>query len=285
MIRQQVRRVERPDRQRQRDVDASAGIETREAGTSDAHDRDRSAVDAQAAPEDRRIPAELPLPVAVADHGNQRILSGAVVLGEEPATERDRDAEHGVIVAADELTAGRFDAVAGCHPERGARVAGRAGEQVGSSADALVVRIVRRRGGPLGAVRDENQFVRIVHRHRPQHDRFEQAEDRGVRADAERERQDDDRGEPGIAPERAQRVAHVLVDLFQSRPRPHRARRFFRQRDVAERDQRLPARFVRRHAAIDVVLHFALEVIADVRLEAVQRTLFARHRLIPEPRA
>ena len=43
-----------------------------------------------------------------------------------------------------------------------------------------------------------------------QHDGVQHAEDRGVGANAERERQDSDRGEPGAAGKRSDRVAKVL---------------------------------------------------------------------------
>src|SRR6266576_1108648 len=43
-----------------------------------------------------------------------------------------------------------------------------------------------------------------------EHDGVQDAEDRGVRPEPERERQDDGGGEPGALGERAERVAHVL---------------------------------------------------------------------------
>ena len=62
----------------------------------------------------------------------------------------------------------------------------------------------------LVAVPDEDQPVRIRIRQRPQQRLVEQAENRRVRADAQRERQDRDQGENGLLAERPEGIAEVL---------------------------------------------------------------------------
>ena len=65
--------------------------------------------------------------------------------------------------------------------------------------------------------------------------------------------------------------------LLHRRPRPHAACVLGDQRDVAEFEDRLPSRLVRRHPSIDVVLGLAIEMILDVLVEAVERSSAADH--------
>ena len=69
-------------------------------------------------------------------------------------------------------------------------------------------------GGPFG---QRENSIDVGIRQRPQHHTVENAEDRRRRADAERERQQHDRGKAGIARERAQRVANVVGNGLQHR--------------------------------------------------------------------
>jgi len=59
---------------------------------------------------------------------------------------------------------------------------------------------------------DNQQPRRVRKRERVEHEAVDDAEDRGVAADAEREREDGDRRKPGTPRQLAQRVAHVLPD-------------------------------------------------------------------------
>ena len=85
----------------------------------------------------------------------------------------------------------------------------------------------------------------------------ERDEDRGSRAEA---------GRPG---EDARAETQVLKQLLDADARPHRARVFFHQRDVAELNQRLTSRLVRGHAALDVGLDLPLDVVAQLLVEVV----------------
>ena len=80
---------------------------------------DNASVNRECLAEDLRVAAELPGPVAVADHRDERAGAVTVVLGGEPAPDRHRHTENRVIVAADELSARHFDAIARGHSERG----------------------------------------------------------------------------------------------------------------------------------------------------------------------
>ena len=51
-------------------------------------------------------------------------------------------------------------------------------------------------------------------RQRPEQHRVDDAEDGGVHADAEREREDDDGSEAGPAAQHAQRVSNILEELI-----------------------------------------------------------------------
>src|SRR5206468_12803828 len=60
------------------------------------------------------------------------------------------------------------------------------------------------------AVPDEDEAIRVFIGERPQKDAIEQAEDRGVGADAERQRQERDQREDWVLAERADRVTDIL---------------------------------------------------------------------------
>jgi hypothetical protein len=76
--REEVRRVQRFDRQRKRDVETAPGIKTVEVRSGDAHNRHGPAVDHQRPAQDLRVPAKRPRPVAIADHGRQACRSSIV---------------------------------------------------------------------------------------------------------------------------------------------------------------------------------------------------------------
>jgi hypothetical protein len=87
---------------------------------------------------------------------------------------------------------------------------------------------------------------------RAEHHGIHDAEDCGVRADAERERRDDDRGVAGMPPQRAQRVCHVGPDRRHEALSPLSKHGRF-ERDAAldrgqRRDQRVELGRVERRA-------------------------------------
>ncbi len=71
---------------------------------------------------------------------------------------------------------------------------------------------------PVGrAIADRDETIRIGIRKRTQQDGVHDGEDRGVRADAERQREDGRGGEAGCAPQHAQAVADVLAERVEPR--------------------------------------------------------------------
>jgi hypothetical protein len=107
-------------------------------------------------------------------------------------------------------------------------------------------------------------------RRRPQQHGVDDAEDRGVEADADRQRQDHHGAESGTPAQHAQGVADVLPQLIDPDRHPDGACVLFDPCDAAEGFERLGARIRRRHAASDVVLGLAFDVIADVVVEILQ---------------
>jgi hypothetical protein len=277
LVCQKARRVEGPDGERKRDVRTVSGIETTEAGSGDTDNRDGSAVDHQRAPKDVAVTAELPRPIAIAEYGNERACTRSIVFRSEPPPENHRYAEDRVVVAGNELSLRRLDAVPGRHLDGAPQVRRYTGKRVCARADTFEVGIVRSRSRAApGAVRDKKQGVRFVNRQCAQHDGLEEAEDRRICADAERQGQDHDRRKARIAPQRAERVPHILAHLLEPWTDPDGARVLLRPRNVAEAEHRLTACFLRRHAPVDVVPGFLLDVIADVLVDAIERS-FAAH--------
>src|SRR5690606_3742618 len=92
-------------------------------------------------------------------------------------------------------------------------------------------------------------------------------EDRGVRADAERQQRENADGEPDVAPERAKRLARVAHEVIEQRDAPCVAALVLAPLDAAERAQRGATRLVRRHAGSDVLLRLPLDVVAQLFVE------------------
>ena len=114
---------------------------------------------------------------------------------------RDRRARHADAIAA----AGQRD--------RALEVGRDLLERAGLLPPVLEVRgrdaVARLRVHPI-VLPDRHHPGGIAERQRPQQDRVDDREDGGVGADAEGERQHDDRGEAGTLPHQAQRVAKIL---------------------------------------------------------------------------
>ena len=96
------------------------------------------------------------------------------------------------------------------------------------------------------------------------------AEDRGVGADAERERDDDGGGQALRAQQRSQADAHVLDERFahvEPAAVPDAAHLVAQPRHVAELPQRAQPRLLRMFAAIDPLLDLERQVAADFVVE------------------
>jgi hypothetical protein len=96
--------------------------------------------------------------------------------------------------------------------ERVARDAREAAAALAHVEEVRIRELARRLAGR--ALPDLDQPLRVAVGQGPQQRRLDGREDRRVRADAERQRDDRDRGEAAVAQERPQRVAHVLPQAF-----------------------------------------------------------------------
>src|SRR6185503_4856091 len=88
-----------------------------------------------------------------------------------------------------------------------------------------------------------------------------------VRADAERERDHRDEGEPRRPAERAAGVARILRHLLDRGPAPDLARRFPDDADIAELETRRARRFVGILAACDAIGDGHAKVSGELLLE------------------
>src|SRR5580693_8914563 len=104
-------------------------------------------------------------------------------------------------------------------------------------------------------------------------------------ANADSESKNSDESEAGAAAEHARAVANDLPELLQPHETPHLARFFFHPRHITEFADSCIAGFFRRHAALDVVLRFSLDVLANFIVELLQHALSAEHDWPPSPRA
>ena len=111
----------------------------------------------------------------------------------------------------------------------------------------------------------------------PQQHGVDDAEDGGIEADADRQRQHGDGGESGRAPQDAECEQQVLPELVDPGAAPDLAGLLLDQPDVAEFAQRGRPGVGWRHPALDVVLRLALQVLADVLFEIRKSALAACH--------
>ena len=123
----------------------------------------------------------------------------------------------------------------------------------------------------------------MLERQRPQQHGVDDAEDGGIGADAERERQHRDGGEAGRAAQTSDRVPHVVSDVLQPPERSRVAMQVLRQRHAAHRAPRGQARLVRRQSAAAMLVfeqremrrHLAIEI----RVGAIRRKTLSNRRM------
>jgi hypothetical protein len=233
----------------------------------DAHDLEWLSFERDAGAHDVAAAAVLALPEVMPEHHRRGAAPNVVCRGEE--TPRGglhfEDAE---ILAADPLTAHAAHLAAVRGVER--RLAeGRDGSKSRGIVAHLLPERIREVGARPGvAQRHDHQLVGTWHRQRPKHDGVEQRVDRGVRADAEGERQHGHRGERGGASQGAERVADVgpqrvdpgddvgvpgpfTLGCHIPEPAPRRAHRIV---------LRHPARHQRVRMLADVECHLSVDV-------------------------
>lgn len=126
-----------------------------------------------------------------------------------------------------------------------------------------------------------DQLLGLADRQRTKHHRVDQRKDRGVRPYPKGQRENGSGGEAGRAAHLAQRVAEVLGHVGEQTPTEGIAIFLARLVEPAQRHQRLPARFLRRHPAGPVRFGLLLDVEAQFLIQLATRLLAAP----PCPRA
>jgi hypothetical protein len=218
------------------------------------------------AADDVRIAAERVLPVRVAeDQHRRRVLP--IIVGAKRAAQERRDADHIEEVVRDD-------------PRLHARCAD-AVEEVESHLVIFDERIERRRLLPVigNLLRGQPHFVvagqrlPLTHvdqpiaarvRQRAKQHGVDDAEDGGVRADAERQRQQDQDRVGRVLAETARRVAQVLPERVDRADPPRVAALVFHLREAAEPAKRGGTRGGWIRAAPDLLLDLELEMTAQL---------------------
>ena len=197
--------------------DTSIGVVHRKPRGHDADDLERLAVDAKITADDRWVGPIHLLPELGAEDAPLFVADLPFVVDEEPAQHR---------LDAHQTEEGWRDPVAG-HLLRAAFAADR---EPGSLIERLFLEdvhrlqpvvVVRHCCGAASRVATSCTWIRVVHhqdavrfwhRDRLEEDRIDDAEDRNVPADAERQRQEDDRGEAPVLPEQPGREFQILQE-------------------------------------------------------------------------
>ncbi|HKX28354.1 MAG TPA: hypothetical protein VJ302_11700 [Blastocatellia bacterium] len=107
---------------------------------------------------------------------------------------------------------------------------------------------------------DHHQSIRLAIRQRLQDGGIDDAEDRGSRANPERESQDGNQREPRCLHQPARAVAQVLPHLFQQTDPALVTARLFSPFDSAKAPERGQARLLRAHSAREVPLDLSLQM-------------------------
>jgi hypothetical protein len=233
-------------------------LRAEELWRGDADDRERAPLHLEQAPDNARIAAEPPLPIAMADHRH----GFAIPLGQRPAQDRV-DAEHGVVITRDQLRQRELRFTVDTDMRVQERTEGRESRKHGA------VRGEIRGGGgreredvaARAALTKHDEVARVADGKRPQEHRVGQGEDRCVRADAERQRQHRDRGEHRIAAQGTNAVTQVARQIVEPRQTALVAHRLHRLRHTTGPDRR------RSPGALDGVCAPALVLGGELQMQ------------------
>ena len=199
------------------DVRRAADVDAGEPGRGDADDRHRVAVERDRLVEDGRIAPEASRPVAVAEDGDGVRPRRRVVRLREQAPEVRPRAEDVEEIARDELACHALRPPLPRDGRRDRRAREHAAEHFVAVAEVLIHRIrerpvVHRPAAERARVVELDELLGVFHGQASQEDLIQQREDGGVRADAERQRADDDGREPGRPGQGPNGVADVAPE-------------------------------------------------------------------------
>ena len=233
-------------------------------------------LDGQGRANRRRRPAELALPERMAQHDPRRRAPAHVVRLGEHAAGRGPDAEHAEEAPADpQAVFGEARLPRRREIERRVSPRQHAGERLLIRAHGLPQRIrdVRVPSGVVprrpSTVRnlDDGQVPRLRNRQRPNAQRVDQLEDRGVGADAEGEREHGDGGESGTAQQDAGAVPEILSEVLDDADAPGIAALLFALLDAVHRPERREPRVGGGEAFRDELIGQPLDVKPELVVE------------------
>ena len=226
--------AERVSVDEQRLPDLRRLVGEREAGRHHADDVDLAPVERDRLSHDRGIAREAPRPQRVAENRDV-VAPGLLLFREERAADRRAHAERG------EHT--------GCRDRD---------VDMQTDQKSLEVFAGRRRNlldaGTMQVAPDDHEAIGVRKGQRPQHDRVDDGEDGGVRADAERQRREDDDREADRPAQRAERETDVAADAVEPRG-PRRPAANLLAHDAA--------RLLVAHAGGDELVIAILEMLLD----------------------
>ena len=270
----------RPHHERRVELEAHVLIRAGEPGGRHADHRERDAVEPHGAAQDRAVRAELALPEIVTEHDEGVASWHRVLVGSKVAPELRLHSHHPEEVGAHQQADTQLRQRVGLGGERRSRASegGQSLEALAAIADVDVFAIRRRQlvaevvGGP-----DGEHVARTRHGERPEQQCVGEAEDGGVGADAEGQRDDGRRGEGGAAPQQVDTMAQVARQIVEPGKASLVAHRLHGLRDAAGRDPGYAPSALGGLAAAAGVLGGELEMKRQFLLEIAIRAAPPEH--------
>ena len=170
------------------------------------------AIDDQLVAHDILGGAEIPVPQTITDHNDRMASRSNVVVRPDVSSARSGNPQKLEVIPGHELTLHLVDVSA--HAYARARVL--VGHQPYESSTSIpkidVVRVGERAEPPpaIGELVDAHQLVRLVCRKRPHEEAVDEAEDRRVRPDPERQRQNHSQAEARFPQKDPDRIPNIL---------------------------------------------------------------------------
>ena len=266
--------------QRHEEISAHELVQAAEFGRGHANHRKLVAVDPHAAAEHVLIGSEFLLPHRPAEHDHCVASGHLIFFGPEGAADGRHDTHQREEVAAHQHAHLEFGG--------GLRIAGETCREIrerrqpikalAAIADVHVVAVRRDKG--TGAERFDGRsrthgehLARPGDRERPQQQRVSEAENGGVGADANREREDGDEGEPRTFREHPAAVAHVARDIVEPWQAALIAQRLHGLIDAASPDSRGSYSALGRARMVPLVLDGQLQMQPQFLFEVAIRTV------------
>ncbi len=237
-----------------------------------ADDGGTSATETNHATDNGRIAVEPCRPESVGQHRDARGF-GAIIRCVDEAAKSGAKAHHVEERAVDDAGVHHARFAESDHREVNGRELAKGADRRRARSEILNLRNRKRHVlgiDPRCALADVNQAGFIAIHQRPKQHAADDAEDRGIGADAERKRDDNGGRQTLGAKKGPQADAHVLAesgDGVEPAAVPDAPHRFAHVRDVAELSQRVQARGLRVLTALDPLLDLDRQVAANLVVE------------------